>query len=166
MKKIYILDTSVLVQNPSCLNEISNSTLILPITVLEELDKLKSYREEVGKNARMLIKQIDKLSSEGDFQSGINLPSNSILKVDVSDEGFIGKDETYGDNKILACALKYKKGKTVPTLLSADLNLRIRAKALGIKAEDYIENVKVGLWLERFWYFLENNNLLLGDLEI
>jgi|LauGreDrversion4_2_1035121.scaffolds.fasta_scaffold25148_4 PhoH-like ATPase len=139
MKKIYILDTSVLVQNPSCLNEISNSTLILPITVLEELDKLKSYREEVGKNARMLIKQIDKLSSEGDFQSGINLPSNSILKVDVSDEGFIGKDETYGDNKILACALKYKKGKTVPTLLSADLNLRIRAKALGIKAEDYIE---------------------------
>lgn len=143
MKKIYILDTSVLVQNPSCLNEISNSTLIIPITVLEELDKLKTYKEEVGKNARVVIKKIDKLSSLGELHQGIELPSGSTLKADTSDQESIGKDSSYGDNKILACALKYKKGKTVPTLLSADFNLRIRAKALGIKAEDYIEkNVK------------------------
>ena len=142
MKKTYILDTSVLVQNTSCLNEISNSTLIIPITVLEELDKLKTYREEVGKNARVVIKQIDKLSQEGELHEGITLPSNSILKVDAQEYPAIGKDDSYGDNKILACALKYKKGKSVPTLLSADLNLRIRAKALGIKAEDYIEKNK------------------------
>ena len=139
MKKIYILDTSVLVQNPACLSEIKNSTLIIPITVLEELDKLKSYREEVGKNARMLIKQIDKLSAAGELHSGILLPSKSTLKVDAADEESIGKDSSYGDNKILACALRYKKGKTIPVLLSKDINLRIRAKALGLKSEDYEE---------------------------
>jgi len=108
-------------------------------TVLEELDKLKSYKEEVGKNARMLIKKLDKLSNEQDLHSGILLDSKSILKVDVDDKESVGKDSTYGDNKILACALKYKKPKNIPILLSKDINLRIRAKALGIKAEDYEE---------------------------
>lgn len=139
MKKIYILDTSVLVQNPACLSEIKNSTLIIPITVLEELDKLKSYREEVGKNARMLIKQIDKLSNTGELHSGILLPSKSTLKVDAEDKESVGKDSSYGDNKILACALRYKKAKIIPILLSKDINLRIRAKALGLKGEDYEE---------------------------
>jgi PhoH-like ATPase len=137
MKKTYILDTSILVNFPGCLTEIKNSILVLPITVLEELDKLKSYRDEIGKNARMLIKKIDKLSENENLADGITLPSKSILKVDVLDQDVIGKDPSYGDNKILACALKYKKGKSIPTLLSKDINLRIRAKALGIQAEEY-----------------------------
>jgi len=137
MKKTYILDTSALVQNPALLNEIQESTLIIPIVVLEELDKLKKYKDEVGKNARMLIKQIDKLSANKELHVGIELPSKSTLKVDAIDYKAIGKDEEYGDNKILACALKYKKPKHIPILLSKDINLRIRAKALGLKAEDY-----------------------------
>jgi len=137
MKKTYILDTSSLVKNPGCLREIKDSTIIIPITVLEELDKIKSYRDETGKNARMIIRQIDQISANEELHSGILLPSNSTLKVDTLNKDSIGEDSTYGDNKILACALKYKKGKSIPTLLSADLNLRIRAKALGLKAEDY-----------------------------
>lgn len=142
MKKTYILDTSALVHNPACLNEIKNSTLIIPIVVLEELDKLKKYKDEVGKNARMLIKQIDKMSANQDLHVGIDLPSKSILKVDTHDYQAIGKDDSYGDNKILGCALKYKKGKHIPVLLSKDINLRIRAKALGLKAEDYESTAK------------------------
>lgn len=141
MKKTYILDTSVLVQNPSCLTEIKNSNVIIPITVIEELDKLKKYKEEVGKNARMLIKKLDQLSSEQDLHSGILLESKSTLKVDINDYKAVGKDEEYGDNKILACALSYKKAKNIPILLSKDINLRIRAKALGIKAEDFEEKL-------------------------
>ncbi len=137
MKKTYILDTSALVKNPGCLQEIQNSNIIIPITVLEELDKLKTYRDEIGKNARMIIKQIDKISANEELHSGILLPSGSTLKVDIIDNESIGKDSTYGDNKILACALRYKKGKHIPTLLSGDLNLRIRAKSFGIKSEDY-----------------------------
>lgn len=137
MKKTYILDTSVLIDNPKILENIPNSEIILPINVIEELDKLKKFKDEVGKNARLAIRKIDELSKNEDLNIGINLKNKSIIKVESSfDKNYFGTDESYNDNKILACALGLSKTNENVVLLTKDLNLRIRARAIGVKSDD------------------------------
>lgn len=146
MRKTYVLDTSVLVHDPHSLKNFPRSNVILPIYVLDELDKLKTQINQAGKNARVCIKQIDKLCEEGDIHLGIETENDVIIKVDTSivDPKSFG-DQHYVDNKILACAAKLQKENTdaLVTLVSRDINLRIRARAFGINAEHYDnENVK------------------------
>lgn len=140
MKKTIVLDTSLLINFPKCFEQIKNQEIIVPVCVLEELDKLKTYKnEEVAKNARYVIRYLDQLSSENSLKSPIKLASKSTLFVDIEDHQEVGGDKSYNDNKILACALFYlknKKRKNV-VLLSDDINLRVRAKALGLSAESF-----------------------------
>ena len=144
MKKIYILDTSVLVYDPLSFKSFKDNIVIIPITVLEELDKLKKFFDETGKNARATIRTLDSLlPNNKDIEKGIKIENNIILKIDNSTE----EDKTlgtplYGDNRILACAIKIdrqnKNEKVI--LISKDIALRIRAKALGLLAEDYTKD--------------------------
>ncbi len=136
----FVLDTSVLVSDPYAINSFNDSEVILPITVLEELDKLKKFPAEVGKNARLAIKQLDAISNSGDIILGVELNNNIQCKIDASNYGVIGNDASYGDSRILGCATTLKTtGKNV-ILVSKDINLRVRAKALGIMAQDYENN--------------------------
>lgn len=146
MRKTYVLDTSVLVHDPHSLKNFHRSNVVLPIYVLDELDKLKTQINQTGKNARVCIKQIDRICEEGDIHLGVEIENDIILKVDTSvvDPKSFG-DQNYIDNKILACAAKLQKenADVIVTLVSRDINLRIRARSFGINAEHYDnENVK------------------------
>jgi predicted ribonuclease YlaK len=136
----YILDTSVLVDDPNAIYRFTNSEVIIPIVVLEELDKLKKHAGEAGKNARVAIKLLDELSFNKDFK-GIQLKDGITLSVLIDP-----KTKEYGDNRILDVAKSLKKECTI---VSNDFNLRIRARALGMKAESYqsTSNATYGVYL-------------------
>lgn len=147
-KSIFVLDTSVLVHHPDSFKCFDNaSEVIIPIIVLEELDKVKKLTNEAGKNARVCIKQLDAISGDGeDLSKGIKLENGSILRIDVSSYGDIGSsDPSYGDNKILACVKNIKSKEEDVILVSRDINLRIRAKAIGVAAENYEKNKNAGI---------------------
>lgn len=137
MKKTFVIDTSVFAFDPKCLEKLENCDIIIPIEVLEELDKLKSYQAEIGKNARTAIRKLDEISNLGEIHKGIKL-KNKTIKI-LSDYEKSGSDDSYNDNKILGCALSIKKKDVC--LLSRDINLRVRAKSLGLQAEDYSSKI-------------------------
>lgn len=139
MEQTYILDTSVILSDPNCLESFSNSTIIIQEGVLAELDKIKTSMGEVGKNARVFIKKLDALSEKGDVVRGIKMKNNTLLKIDVEllDASIFG-DSSYVDNKILACAFKHNATNKA-TIVSRDINLRLRAKAFGINSENYVK---------------------------
>lgn len=134
-RDILVLDTSVLVHNPAAYKDFTKSNVVIPITVLEELDKLKKLPNDAGKNARVAIRNLDAISNLGEIHTGITIDCDILLSVDASNYGSVG-DVGYGDNRILACALNLKNTGKI-TVVSRDINLRIRAKALGLLAADY-----------------------------
>lgn len=139
-KNNYILDTSVLVYDPLCFKTFTDGNVIIPITVLDELDKLKKQPGEAGKNARVCIRLLEELSASGDIGTGIEIENNITLIVDGKnyDTTAYG-DSLYGDNRIIACAHSYSKQPpntlVTTTLVSNDINLRVRARVLGIGAD-------------------------------
>lgn len=137
MLKKYILDTSVLIYHPAAILEFPQADVIIPLTVLEELDKLKVFPNEVGKNARSAIRILDSFGDQ--LASGVILENKSNLKVELSETVLNSLNHTNNDNRILTCALKFKNQiKKISTILvSRDLNLRIKARAFGILAQDY-----------------------------
>ena len=141
MKTAYLLDTSVIVHDPDVLSNLEQSKIIIPMAVLEELDKLKSQYTIVGSHARQFLKILDGLNITKEMM----LENGSILVLDINDYVGIGHDKSYGDNKILACAAALnvemnKEGVFELILLSRDYNLRIRSRALGIRARDYAKD--------------------------
>lgn len=136
MRKTYILDTSAIVQDPQLYNNFENSDVIIPITVLDELDKLKKQSNEAGKNARVASRLLDGISDVGDISTGIVLDKDILLKIDLKDYEYIG-NSLYGDTRIIACAKHYHDLGHETHLVSNDINLRIRAKAIGMAAEPY-----------------------------
>jgi PhoH-like ATPase len=139
MRKIFVLDTSVFAYDANALSSFTNSDVIAPITILDELDKLKKFPNAAGKNARVAIRVFDTISNTGDIHIGIKIDNDIIVKIDTSAYGSLGTDPTYGDNKILACAVKTKEefSDRDVILVSKDINLRTRARAFGLIAEDY-----------------------------
>lgn len=149
MRKIFVLDTSVLIFDPCVYKQFSNSDVIIPIAVLNELDKLKKQPGEVGKNARVAIRALDELSNKGDISTGILIDNDIMVKVDatyydiLNNPEFAGfGDPNYGDTQILACAvsvLKFNHGDYV-SLVSNDINLRIKAKSRSLEAQSCEDN--------------------------
>lgn len=142
MRKTFILDTSALIHNPSAWAQYSHSDIIIPMAVLNELDKLKKQAGEVGKNARVCIRLIDELSDKMDITTGVIIDQDILVKVDaeyrdISNPLYAGfGDPTYGDSQILACAYDNwsQHLEHDVTLISNDINLRIKAKSRGIDA--------------------------------
>ena len=139
----FVLDTSVIVTDPNCLENFSNAEIIIQIGVLTELDKIKKYPSEIGRNARLFIRRLDELSENEDLCSGIRLSNNSSLLV--ISGGKVREDlgdPTYVDNRILSCAVDLFSANPSDkvVIVSKDINLRIRARACGLKSEDY--NIK------------------------
>ncbi|HEY4877144.1 MAG TPA: PIN domain-containing protein, partial [Puia sp.] len=138
-RKIFVLDTSVLVYDPKSYLSFTGNDVVIAITVLDELDKLKKSANESGKNARVAIRNLDTISGVGEIHNGISIENDITIKIDTSAYGALGPDPTYGDNKILACAAKIKENapNSKVILVSKDINLRTRAKAFGLTAQDY-----------------------------
>jgi PhoH-like ATPase len=138
-KKIVVLDTSVFINNPTAYESFKGQSIFIPIAVLEELDKLKKHSDSVGRNARVSIKKLDELSMSGEIHKGIKIGDDTLIVIDANDYVGLGADAKYGDGKILACAMKLKEtaGKVPVVLVSRDINLRVKARALGLEAEGY-----------------------------
>jgi PhoH-like ATPase len=141
-KKVFVLDTNVLLHDPMSICHFQEHDIVIPIVVIEEIDTFKKDQTEVGRNARTVSRQLDKLRLHGSLSGGVVMEGGGILTVDVAphplDLGLAALDKHKADNQILACALgqlKVRKEKVV--MVSKDTNLRIKADALGLQAEDY-----------------------------
>jgi PhoH-like ATPase len=143
--KVFVLDTSVLLHDHHAIMNFVKHDVAIPITVLEELDKFKIGNDTKNFSAREVIRFIDKLSSDGGLQQWITLgKEHGSFKVllDIQPKT-LNAETTYGsdknDHKIInaTLALKEAEGKRDVILVTKDINLRIKAKALGILAEDY-----------------------------
>jgi PhoH-like ATPase len=139
--KIYVLDTNVLLHDPYAFKAFDGAMVGIPAIVLEELDKFKREGTDRGRNAREFTREIDALRRQGSLKEGIHLENGSLLRI-----LFMGSDVPtipFGlheaDNEIILNALYLKnQGKDV-RLISKDLNVRVKADALGIHAEDYLK---------------------------
>jgi len=141
-KKVFVLDTNVLLHDPNSILHFQEHDVVLPIVVIEEVDHFKKDQTEVGRNARSVSRLLDRLRALGSLSRGVPLEGGGSLKVDVAahslDVGILSADKHKADNQILACArelLHTRKERVV--LVTKDTNLRIKADAIGVQAEDY-----------------------------
>lgn len=142
MRKTYILDTNVLLSDPNCFNNFKDNDLIIPMLVLEELDKHKTRSDEVGRNCREVIRLLDSLSKGKSLKEGVELPTGGTLKVMTSVQTETPQEllePTSVDNMIINFALAMKKTSTNPVfLVSKDINVRVKCSSLSIEAQDYL----------------------------
>ena len=140
--KNYILDTNVLLHDPNSLLNFEDNSVIIPIEVLEEIDRFKRESSELGQNARAVSRMLDGFRAQGQLSDGVNLPNGGRLRIYLHDarrETSIPFGNNSVDNRIVALALHVKDQHAgTPTILvTKDINLRIKADALGLSAEDY-----------------------------
>lgn len=141
--KNYILDTNVLLHDPNSLLNFKDNCVLLPMEVIEEIDRFKRESTELGQNARGVSRMLDGLRGTGSLSEGVDLPNGGRLRI-VYNRGKTPKSEVVFssdsvDNRILTLAfgIKKSKPKSQTILVSKDINLRIKADALGLMAEDY-----------------------------
>ncbi len=144
-KKNFVLDTNVILHDYKCIYNFQDNDIYLPIVVLEELDKFKKGNDQINFNAREFVRELDSISGSKDiFQKGVNLGAGLGKLFIVTNSEYPEKiakafSEKIPDHKILAVvdivATKFPKVKTI--LVSKDVNLRMKARSLGMEAEDY-----------------------------
>ncbi len=152
--KTFVLDTNVILHDSGCIYNFKDNNVVVPMVVLEEVDKFKKGDELKNYHARNFTRIVDDLYSDADFMKGAKIgETHGILKIMACGENSIGvvKDLFVADtvdHRILALAYKLHFTDKVPgvVLITKDINLRMKAKALGIKSEDYtsgtVENVE------------------------
>jgi PhoH-like ATPase len=140
--KNYILDTNVLLHDPNSILNFQENTVLIPIDVIEEIDRFKREPSELGQNARCVSRCLDELRAKGRLSEGVPLSNGGRLRILFPEKGGNGS-VSFGNNsvdsRILALAhTVYKADRETPTVLvTKDINLRIKADALGLAAEDY-----------------------------
>lgn len=142
MRKNFVLDTNVLLHDPGALRAFREHLLILPIYVIEEIDRFKRDLSELGRSAREVSRTLDELRRQGRLSQGVPLPDGGELRVAYTSRelpNVVVHSSHAVDNRILAVALDVQESDpdTPCILVSKDVNLRIRADALNLAAEDY-----------------------------
>lgn len=150
MKKIYVLDTNVLLQDPLAIFSFQDNDVVLPAVVLEEVDSKKRLMDEIGRNARHTARLLDGLRTKGQLHHGVELDSGGRLRVELNHRSFARMQELFhdmtNDNRILAVAMnlhteeQQKKSPRAVILVSKDALLRVKADALGLPAEDFLSD--------------------------
>jgi PhoH-like ATPase len=155
--KHFVLDTNVLLHNPAALFVFMEHNVIIPFTVVEELDFMKRREDDLGRNARECIRHLDRLRKRGRLTEGINWgrfsptvgaggaasAQTGTIRIDVGDHprpAVLGADTP--DNRIIAVAYALQKAGKRAVFVSKDISARIKSDALGIATEDF-ENQKV-----------------------
>jgi PhoH-like ATPase len=141
VRKAFILDTNVLLFDPQALFKFGNNDIVIPIVVLEEIDRFKREMSELGRHARMFSRMLDDMRVEGELSKGVKMPNGGILTVELGGINPLPMELPMdkADNRILALAISIKKDqpKRPVVFVTKDVNLRIKADALGITSEDY-----------------------------
>ncbi len=167
MRKTYVLDTNVLLHNPDAIFAFEDNNVVVPFAVIEEIDNQKKRQDEIGRNARVVSRELDALRGENRLSEGVDLPGGGRLTIELNHSGRAnfpqGLDPEKYDNRILAVAYNLSLSGSEPvTLVTKDLNLRIKADVLGIKAEDFY-NDKVDY--DRFYSGIEEARVSARDLD-
>ncbi len=139
MIKFFILDTNVLIHNPLAIYSFAENSVVIPIAVIEELDKFKHLSDKKGMHSRQALREIDQLVRKGALQKGAKLKNKGTLFISYSDHtvSIADLEMNLNDNKILMCARMWQQRGEQVFFISKDLNARIKAEALGIHAADY-----------------------------
>ncbi len=148
-KKTYVLDTSVYLTDANAIHSFDNNDIVIPLKVLEEIDKHKTRQDGVGAQARSIIRIFDGLREKGSLYKGVRLGKGkgiiSCKPYDPTDipESF---DKNSPDNQIIGVALTERKlnPKRKVIVVSRDINMRVKCDALGIPAEEYVAGKVVG----------------------
>lgn len=144
MKKTYVVDTNVLLSDATSLFAFQENDLIVPLAVLEELDRHKSRQDDVGKNARQVSRTLDELRASGSLMNGVKLKNGGTLRiVSIPDEDLLQLPSELRaqkvDNLIIAFMFSKEMKQAKAVLVSKDINVRIKCDALSIKCEDYLK---------------------------
>jgi PhoH-like ATPase len=143
--KTFIIDTNVLIHRSDAILSFKECEVVVPIWVLEELDKLKTYSDERGRNARQAIRFIEERTGHNDLAKGVKLENGSTLRIALEFDKKLTVDLPLNsnDNKIIFCALTIQKKAEQQNVnnevffVSKDINARVKARALGLHAVDY-----------------------------
>ena len=109
-RKTFIIDTSVLLYDKCAIHSFPNNDTIIPLIVLEELDRFKDKKGVVGENARYVNRYLDELRVQGNLHSGIKIQNDQNIKVSINgfDKIPVGLDPNSVDNQIISLALNFK----------------------------------------------------------
>jgi len=145
-KNTYVLDTSVYLTNFHALYEYKNHDIVVPLKVLEEIDKHKNRQDSVGHQARNTIRELDRLREKGSLSKGVRLgKGKGILRVEGSSTSFLPEDLSpkVPDNMIISTALaeRHDAAHNAPSrkviLVTRDINMRVICDSIGLKCESY-----------------------------
>ncbi len=143
--KIFVLDTNVLLHDHKCIDYFQDNDIVIPIVALEELDKFKKGNETINYHAREFARDLDRLSGDSLFGEGVSLGvGRGKLRIvtgkPFSQEMKLSFGEASPDHRILAIAdwVRHENPERKVILVSKDINLRMKAKSLGIMAQDYL----------------------------
>jgi len=144
VRKTFVLDTNVILHDSSCLTQFKHHAIVVPITVLEELDHFKKGNQSINYHAREFLRSLDALGGDGIFNGGVPVgPDHGTVRVQLEEAFHPDLEFNFSrakpDHQILNCAYTLAKeqlrGRVV--LVSKDVNLRLKAKAVGLLSEDY-----------------------------
>ena len=148
--KVFVLDTNVLLHDHKCIDYFQDNDIVIPIVALEELDKFKKGNETINYHAREFARNLDRISGDGLFGDGISLGTGRgklriVTGKPFSEEMRLSFGDSSADHRILAIAdwVCRQMPERRVILVSKDINLRMKAKSLGIMAQDYLtDNVQ------------------------
>ena len=150
-KKTYVLDTNILLHTPESIFVFDDNDVVIPLAVIEEIDDQKRRQDEIGRNARQVSRLLDNLRESGNLAAGVSLPNGGKVRIELNHskrdnlpDHLEVLNAAKPDNRILTVALNLAEieGNERVVLVSKDLNLRIKADVLGLRAED-LTNDKV-----------------------
>ena len=176
MKKIFILDTNVLIHDPEAMFSFDDNDVYLPIYVIEEIDKLKEYSDRVGKSARETSRNIEKLKKEEknsnlSLLKGLKNSTGGTFRIVLGENDIVNIPDSLNknltDNKIIGQALRIKNEnkKRKVILVSKDMNVRIKANVLGMETVDYVKDQIDINQLYEGWKEIEISNDLFSLVE-
>lgn len=153
--KNFVLDTNVLLHDPGCLNRFKDNHLCIPVDVLAELDKFKGEQSERGANARQVHRKLTEMFSSGEaVTSGVPTDGGGTIRLVIYDPDFCEKnseelgqflrvfpDRERVDHRILAATVLLMEHNDAPVVLvTKDLNMQLKARAVGIECQDYLND--------------------------
>jgi PhoH-like ATPase len=144
-RKTFVLDANVLLHDPNALFAFEGNIVVIPITALEEIDNFKRREDEVGRASRAVARVLDGIRMRGDVAAGVPLDHNGELRIEIRHQDGAGLPPALApdlpDHRILSLALALQKSGDGPVcLVTKDINLRVKADAIGLVAEDYETN--------------------------
>jgi len=141
-RKHFVLDTNVLLHNPNAIYLFADNEVVIPFDVIEELDKFKTQNDDLGRNARTVIRYLDQLRVQGNLSAGVPVKeTGGVVRIVLEEEQRLCPHLTANtaDNRIICCAWALQQQD--PTLrvvfISKDINARIKSDTLGIQTEDF-----------------------------